>query len=173
MKTVRTNVFETNSSSVHTVCLLPPTDADKRKPLPTDENNNVVGSFNEFGWDGNCSTPGDKLSYLLVMIWETLPDIAKPDDASIFCANETERKNAIEIIKDTVGFKIIEKVLKEYGGYNGLVISSDYDGYIDHQSCETYETLNDFLEDWGIHDEEGIYDFIVGPSYITIDNDNH
>lgn len=175
MKTTRSNVFETNSSSVHTVCVRPITENyDTNQALPVDYDGNVIGEFMEFGWSGKCNTASDKLAYLLVMIWETIPYDNKPNDASIWCTDfKSERDNAIRIIKETDAFKRLENILKEYGGYNGLDISNESEGYIDHQSCEYYRSLDGFLNDNGIFSDKDVYDFIVGPSYIVIDNDNH
>ena len=84
-------------------------------------------------------------------------------------------------LRNTEGFQLIEKVIKEYCDCDGLIIDSkikpvtwnenyiDHDGYIDHQSCEDYHSLQHFLNDYGITVEQFIFNSSID---LIIDNDN-
>lgn len=181
MKTTRSNVFETNSSSVHTVCIQPvKKDLEPRAGLyfDVDDDNNIVVHMHEFGWSGSCETPEEKLSYLCLLIWSFLNQIGNPAvnsvEGSFFLADEKEYAKAAETVENTEEFDRIRRILKEKFKCNDVIISRDNsDGYIDHQSTDYYNNIDEWYDSHGIKDDEDIYNFLVGPSYIEIDNDNH
>lgn len=177
MKTTRRNVFETNSSSVHTVCIHPVEKVPERRAglyFDVDDANNIVVHLHEFGWSGSCDTPEEKLSYLCLLIWTFLCQNGEEGDGSFWCANDKEYAEAAAKVEGTEEFDRIRRILKEKFGCNDVIISRDNcGGYIDHQSTDHYWNIDQWYDDYGINSDESIYDFIVGPSYIEIDNDNH
>ena len=178
MKTTRSNVFETNSSSVHTVCILPVKEYFPARAglyFDIDDDNNIVVHMHEFGWSGDCETPEQKLSYLCLLIWTFLCRTdPSTDEGSFFCANDKEYAKAAEIVENTDDFGRIRRILKEKFGCNDVIISRDNcGGYIDHQSTDYYTSIEDWYEYHELKSDDDIYDFLVGPSYIEIDNDNH
>lgn len=166
---IRNNVFETNSSSTHSVSIR---GRDKElkfdKPtLSVNNENMVVSGFGEFGWEVESYIEQDtKLRYLLTMIME----FNKWDNPDF------------EIYQDE-DFKKVEEVVKEYCNCDGIEIDSEirlerydgycywkFDGYIDHQSIEDYRCLGNFLNDYGLT----IKEFIFSPDVVLhTDNDNH
>lgn len=167
MKTIRNNVFETNSSSSHSLCIGVSNELSPSYLLIDYVDNCVHVEFGEFGWGyDKTNNQYDKLSYLVTMLVETEGDSCK----SMFDLRNTE------------GFKSIENVIKEYCKCDGLLIDSnvqptignenyiDHDGYIDHQSCEDYHSLQHFLNDYRITVEQFIFNSSIN---LIIDNDNN
>lgn len=144
----------------------------QRSHLEVDEfDNKIHTQFGEFGWEvEKYATQESKLSYLVTMLIET----------------EEGFKTVDEFFK-TEGFKKINKAISEYCNCDGIAIDSriephsytdegetDYwlshDGYIDHQSCECYASIDDFLNDY----HTDIINFIFNDGIIVCtDNDNH
>lgn len=166
MKTIRNNVFETNSSSSHSLCIGANNELSPSYLSIDDVDNCIHVEFGEFGWGYETTTDQyDKLSYLVTMLVET---------------EGNSCKSMIDL-RNTEGFQLIEKVIKEYCDCDGLIIDSivgpatwnenylDHDGYIDHQSCEDYSTLQQFLDDCGITIEQFIFNSDIK---LIIDNDN-
>lgn len=167
---VRKGLFETNSSSTHSISIRGKKKLDKSNLPICSKNNKVEGKFGEFGWEIESYTSQEtKLSYLLTLIAEI-----------------NNRKDNFCSFYELKDFKDVENVIKKYCKCDGIDIgeepkirkykycnreylSYDIDGYIDHQSCE-YESLQDFLDYWGVTIEE----FIFSPNvWLNTDNDNH
>jgi len=168
---IRYGVFETNSSSCHSISfsnkykritkskLKYETIKDNAKELRDIVNGNYDHSLEiplgEFGWGvqtyNDCYT---KLQYALTMAYVTE------------CGYSSNGQG----FEETDGYKKILDLLKEEIGCEFLIVSNFEDGYIDHQSCYDYSSLADFLSDWGV----SLYDFIFNPYVkLNIDNDNH
>ena len=181
MKVIRSSVFETNSSSVHTVCLGPDIRENKTIEHYGDyEGKEFEVPLYEFGWDGECSWADEKISYLLLIIWSTIDNkfvgdedaMKKLNDASLWWPkNEREYVNALALIESTDEYARIERIVKEKTGCTKMVVTGT--GYIDHQSYEDYKNLDEWLDEKGIDTDEKLATFIFGDSYIEIDNDNH
>ena len=153
--TVRNGVFETNSSSTHSVSIRKTPFTMYYNDIEVSEiDNKVHTKLGQFGWGPEifCDT-STRLSYLVTML---------------YC---TEVKYDESNIEGTNGFKEIEDIVKNFCKCDGLVIENNVgDPYIDHQSCEDYHSINDFLDDYGLSIEE----FIFSPCVeLIIDNDNH
>lgn len=167
MKTIRNNVFETNSSSSHSLCIGANNELSPSYLSIDYVDNCIHVEFGKFGWGYETTTDQyDKLSYLVTMLVETEGKLCK----SMFDLRNTE------------GFKSIEKIIKEYCNCDGIIIDSEigpaswnekyteHDGYIDHQSCEDYRSVQDFLNDYGITVEQFVFNSDIN---LIIDNDNH
>ena len=118
---VRRNVFETNSSSMHSLSIA------KRgitEYLHVDEcTNKVVTEFSEFGWGyDEYNDPETKLSYLVTMI------------------GESRNCYSIEEIYETNDFKKINDVVSARCECDGIEIKN-VNGYIDHQSIDTIDNI--------------------------------
>ncbi len=174
---IRYGVFETNSSSCHTITISfkDVVECFSFKALYEDQswdyggNNNNIDTvelaFGEYGWGpGTVYGEINKTKYLLTMVG-MLENFA----------NEEE-------FYQTEGFKTINKVIKERtpyengikmidGSFNDNKWSHFINGYIDHQSStDDYENLQDFCEKNNITVEE----FIFNPEvFVMVDNDNH
>lgn len=154
MKTIRKDVFETNSSSTHSVSISSQSDYFNNL-VPWEFDNKVHCSCGEFGWEvESYSDPMSKLSYALTMVAET---------------------EGIEDFEDTEGFNLINDVIAQECHCRGVAVELSSDnfypyGYIDHQSYESYRSLEDFLNDYGVD----LREFIFNPGIILhTDNDNH
>ena len=176
MKAIRNNVFETNSSSTHSVSI-----SHKVSSLYGSDclsnyiefyDNKVHVRFGEFGWEiESYVLPYDKLQYIVTMLVETEGNnITKVDD-----------------LWETEGFKLINDAVADYCNCDGIWIDENmkldsytldgkehyyisHEGYIDHQSYEDYKSVQDFLDDYGVN----ITDFIFNTGVVVhTDNDNH
>lgn len=159
MKVIRKSVFETNSSSVHSLSVY----GNDIMETPTRP---LQGYFEEFGWGyESYKYPEGRLSYVLVEIARGL--------------------NTKEELLNEEKFLWVNEVVKEYTGsdiffdWEHTSGSSYYPfGYIDHQSID-YSTgvpdvLLNFWSDEEVEFKKNIRDFIFNNKYtIEIDNDNH
>lgn len=186
MKQIRKQIFETNSSSTHSVNFRK--NSDKYDWTALDEyvnkdDNKLHIKFGEFGWGyDEYEDAYNKLSYVLTMIMET----KQADYCHTGITSLDEYYNLDEFIlvesiitehvKDCTGIVIDSKVVFEPYDDPEIDIKNEshgvieHDGYIDHQSCEYYECLDDFLNDWGVDIESFIFDENI---QLIIDNDNH
>jgi len=171
MKIVRQGAFESNSSSSHSLLIRRQGGMYYGDLQPKPYDRLVHTKFGEFGWgvDTYYST-ATKLSYAVTMV------------------AETEEFNSEDEFYETAGMKAINELIKDKCHCNGVCVDypnfqsesytwngeikhyMSHNGYIDHQSCECYNSLQDFLNDWDITLERFIFDDNVG---LLIDNDNH
>ena len=160
---IRKNVFETNSSSMHSLIL------HNRKAtynLPVEEDGYIHVELGEYGWGyKKLRVLYDRLAYALAMVMETEGGVS----------HWGENSNILgEQFYNSDGFNAINELIKKKYNCNGIKIDSNGDeyypyGYIDHQSYEDYNSLQDFLDDWGVTLEE----FLFNENVVVIDNDNH
>lgn len=166
---IRRNVFETNSSSMHSLTVKKGT-MENSNLLIDDTNNKVVSGFGEYGWEiENYTSQSDKLRYILTMCACTEGKIlVSPDE-----------------FYDTEGFKLISEAIANHCCCDGVEIAEgsmktdhwkdnyylDFDGYIDHQSYEDYASVAEFLSKNNIGSVE---EFVFSNGIIVhTDNDNH
>lgn len=163
-RAIRSNVWETNSSSMHTVTV-----RGKRNINNYNHINNIIEVYlHEYGWDGDpCDDFMSKLAYAMSMVLNTeYPSFNSYDDD--FVVDQ-------EILEELPGYKTLINAISEHGYCEKIVIKRwnghyyPY-GYIDHQSCEDYHSLQDFLDDWNVDAERYLFDDGV---VVWIDNDNH
>lgn len=152
---IRKSVFETNSSSIHSICI---SGSDRFSKFP---NEKISVDFDEYGWGyDRLDTAHQKLSYVLTSI--------QYYDSSV---NDED----IETLYESKYYVWLKEMVKDYCGCE--INLEAYDsrwcsmGYVDHQSTDT---LN---EHWS-HDEstfkENMKELIFNDKYtIIIDNDNH
>lgn len=153
MKTIRNSVFETNSSSSHSLTI---NSGVLDQTYPLDNNGNVVinngSGETEFGWQQEeYRDVGSKLIYAYIQ------------------ADDVKRNNWLQMLDKVVleytgGGRIFWN-LQEYNKYSGKL---ERCGYIDHQSssCEGSNTQM-------FDSEENLKNFLFSSkSYITTDNDN-
>jgi len=157
MKTIRQGVFETNSSSSHSLSIregkwgqleLKPNDEEYIEVEP-----------GQFGWEIKWYDDQlSKLRYLLTMVFMTEIDW-----------EDRLKEDWIEKLEQTEGFRVLNTFVHRNSGYYLQVIGTNGDEYyIDHQSCG-YESLLDFLCSYNTTIEE----VILGNATIKTDNDNH
>lgn len=143
MKNIRHNVFETNSSSSHSISISS-NDPPEFDTIYPDKDGKIILTGGEFGWE-----------------YENYFDsLTKANYCAIDCKN------------DSVMEQMLIEVIKEHTGASEVILKIDTDwnsgnySYIDHQSqgtshdaFESKETLRRFIFDRN--------------SVLTTDNDNH
>ncbi|MGL4210001.1 MAG: hypothetical protein ACRCRT_00500 [Cetobacterium somerae] len=151
MKTqIRRSVFESNSSSSHSLTWQgKPLDFNTQQ-VETDEDNNVVITLDEYGWEyGIHKGVNSKLSYLASML---------------YYVNDTVTSDLTEVeVGGLLEFRPLYDWAKEKG-FNGLAIKGD--GYVDHQSC--YGTVEEFLSMYNLTS----IDAFLTNNMITIETGN-
>lgn len=175
MRQIRKNVFETNSSSTHSVSISSKNggyyDSTALNAF-IEYDNKVHVKFGEFGWEiEDYSLPYNKLQYIVTMLVET----------------EGNDVSCVEDLFETDGFKLINDAVADYCNCDGIWIDDDmkldsytwggkthyyidHNGYIDHQSYEDYKSVQDFLNDYHLDVTQFIFDNGV---IVHTDNDNH
>ena len=150
MKKIRQNVFETNSSSVHSLVI----NSEGLEPsnLKIDpKTDHIIVNTQYFGKEYNIyNDQEDKLSYLITYIITNLQ--SNYDDDEIL---------AVELFKD-YHFINIENIIKEYCNCSGVIVNIDEEGGFDHQTSP-YESeciVN-------LYDDNEIKNFIFN-KYITL-----
>lgn len=141
---IRQNVFETNSSSTHSISISADTDSLLDTLIP-DKNGDVLLNGGEFGWQEKIyNDVQSKASYLAIYATDWAYD---------------KKESFTQILKD---------VIKEQTGCKNVIFNfTDYDSFIDHQSVETnnYHYLFD--------NKELLRQFIFNKqSYLKTENDN-
>ena len=188
MKTERKKVFETNSSSCHSITF------DDSKANDMNGLKLYVNGSGEYGWQEetivNCD---EKLDYAVVAFMElmhkNLNSNTKFKDISaeinkMVSEMEIRVKTAIE--KVTECFKNHKVILvwdDELGkievsasigkGYSYCYVKAKCPGYIDHQSGPLEGGDSAVLAEWFENDPEKLYNFVFNDSTIKLDNDNH
>lgn len=152
MKQIRLGVFETNSSSTHSVTINGGDNIITPKFLSTIH-------FGEYGWDEAIYVSvEDKLSYVITLIGE-LEGIPEDLDAFLTCKHYVWLK---EMVFEHCGLEL--RIGPSSDTYSLL-------GYVDHQSLDT---LEDFWSDDEVEFKTKMKDFIFNEKYgFETDNDNH
>jgi len=151
MKKIRNAVFETNSSSSHSISVSEVnSDELMDNVMVMNENDDVVIEPGEFGWEQEVYNDSvTKASYMLTYIKN-------------YCGDREEEFESM--FKD---------VIKEQTGCNDVILNESGDqyykfGYIDHQSSS-----DDQLH-WVFESKETLRQFIFNrESILETDNDNH
>lgn len=164
---IRVGIWETNSSSTHSVSVSKVTNFNEHS---LDSYLEDDGTFHitpgEFGWEiERYNGPYTKLQYALTMVFMTeVP----------WEGRNINDETTLKYLYDTDGFQSINSLIMEIVPNCKNVIVDLLDdgdvGYIDHQSCENYESLQDFLDYYDISLFQFIFDY---NTILVTDNDNH
>lgn len=162
MRKIRRDVFETNSSSTHSITFSSRKSEAEPNHLPIDPDGYIHMSLGEFGWEiASYSDQYNKLAYLLTMC-------AELNGIDFWCINDADFENSLEEFYDCDEFQLISSVIGEYAKCEGIKLDKS-EGYIDHQSYEDYSSIPDFLT----QNDTDIIDFVYGNVIVNTDNDNH
>lgn len=150
MRVVRRSVFETNSSSVHSVCVVPEQDF---MALP---GQTYIVVPEEYGWSGpTLKTPEEKLSYLMSLIGS--------NSGFSWYSEEEGIEFAEEEFLDLPDVQRVVDAVKKHGSKMLFKRNEDGFGKVDHQSVMS---LTDFLAGLDLED------FIFNAQYsIIIESD--
>jgi hypothetical protein len=149
---IRTSVFETNSSSSHSLCIQNGSLDDSRL---SKVDGIIYVEGGEYGWEiESYWSQSEKLQYLFTMIMSNHYEEA-PENVS--------------------QYTWLQEVIKEYTGAELQHTAPRDDfypfGYVDHQSSDT---LDEFLVSDKTECKEGMKEFIFNSRYyFKTDNDNH
>ena len=155
---VRNGCFETNSSSTHSFSI-----GNTYNDLTVSKDGYIHTNLGEFGWEiEDYPESSVKLAYILLVI----AYLYKCD----FWWISANFNGNYEKLKETEEYQEVENLIKERLNCEGIIIDSDSEGYIDHQSIEDYRTFDEWLNDTGA---DSIEDFIFGDIILHTDNDNH
>ena len=134
-RNIRNEVYETNSSSVHSIVVMD--SGLESSKFELDDEGYIVVPFGKFGKDVEYFTEQeDKLSYLITKLYYK-------------CGWD------IEDILNSYKFHCLEKAIMSYvDGCRGIKIDSSIEPEIDHQSSD-----KDFI-DW--YDADAIIGFVFG-----------
>ena len=169
-RVIRHSVFETNSSSTHSLSISP-NSTPIHFNLPLDAHNRILAEFGEFDWGyEELKSPLQKLSYLLTIVAVKELQYDSSVNPQILLANTPGFKLLDEWARgfcDGISFKNLEMVATQYGEYGRPYIA--FDGGLDHQSSSFYSSLQEFLSKTNLTIEEIILDSAI---IIIIDSDN-
>jgi len=142
MRKIRQGVFETNSSSTHSISVHNYGDYDSIAP---DEDGIVYVRGEDFGWDQETFTdPESKLSYLMIYVRDWVNDV----------------------LLQNMYDQILTDVVCAHTHATGIHMDAD-SGYIDHQSVENGQLHYLFRDPQLIKDF-----VFNRASYVETDNDN-
>ena len=152
---IRQGVFETNSSSTHSICIATDTEYD----IPT----NIDFGFGDFGWEvDKLNSRRERANYLYTCL--------------AYVEDTEEIKKYLKFIADTLHKHGVEEVyfgdftLAVYDNYDGEItsyIKPSNDGYVDHG-----EQARGFV-DKVCSDEKLLLDYLFSDkSFILTGNDN-
>ena len=151
MKKIRQNVFETNSSSVHSLVIS--SEGLEPSNLKIDpKTDHIIVNTQYFGKEYNIyNTQEDKLSYLITYIITALQ--YKYDNQEIL---------EVELFKD-YRFIYVENIIKNYCNCSGITVVINEEGGFDHQTSPYQsDCIIDFYDD-----SETIENFIFN-KYISL-----
>lgn len=145
---IRRGIFETNSSSSHSISVIGGNKYTDKSDIYVNQKGNVIEvTGDDFGWEGRpCRTPIEKLDYIVTYI------------------------SQIEGIEDSVNFKWLSEMVKDYTGYPLEFIGDEEDISIDHESIGI---LSNFLPYDEEEFKEKTKELVFNDKYsIIISNDN-
>ena len=168
----RTSIFETNSSSSHsiTLCISPSKCMDS---IPLTDDGDACIYPGEFGWGPSQHNDAPtKASYCLVHAMSSIPSRWKNadsedlhDDGKPRGPQDAENEElALPLVQ------MLERVIKRGTNCNAVKFIPTHDGYrwgyIDHQSVHVPTDI--------FKDDDVLFGFIFNPkSELCVDNDNH
>jgi len=165
MKTVvRKGIFETNSSSVHTLCIagqFTNTDSIPEREDLKEYDDVIAVTPDEYGWSGpNVSGFLEKVRYLMTMILDYKYSWDKEKQEPI------PENMKLELLKNDSDWQDICAVVRTYRHKELLpVIPDGLNYYVDHQSCHSIENFLNGLS---------LTEYLFNPRvFVEIDNDNH
>lgn len=142
---IRRGVFETNSSSIHSLVISK--EGRMKSRLKLNEEGKIVVNFGHFGKDYNIyKNQKDKLSYLITCLY-------------YLCGYD------VESIYDSFEFECIQRAVCKYTGATGIIIGTKIKPDIDHESIPytNIEIIN-------AYDEDEVIDFVFN-KYVALKTD--
>lgn len=149
MKKIRVSVFETNSSSMHSLSI---GSNKKMEVLDEEKTEEIILGIGEYGWGPeNLTTWLEKADYLAV------DSINREDDE--------DKGKLLEVLYLAFPNAVFEFALLEPENDEDEDETKTYSGYIDHQSIGTVWSDLETVEE--------VFRVVFGDSIIVVDNDNN
>ena len=149
MKKIRVSVFETNSSSMHSLSI---GSNKKMEVLDDEKTEEIILGIGEYGWGPeNLTTWLEKADYLAV-------DVINRED-------EIKKGLLLEALSLAFPNATFEFALLEPENDEDIDGTKTYSGYIDHESVGTVWSDLETVEE--------VFRVVFGNSIIVIDNDNN
>ena len=159
MLQVREKIFESNSSSTHSISFMCRDRSLEQNHIVIDNDGYMHVEFGKFGWEVCTYTDQyNKLSYLLTMALQL-------NGNDVWYGDDIDEE--IEKFMETEDFKLINDEIARYANCNGIIIDHSV-GYVDHQSVYG-RTIRGFLDE----NDTDVLDFVYGSVVVHTDNDNH
>ena len=137
---IRTNVFETNSSSSHSITIPYPLQLEENK-MEINDAGYIEVSLSEFCYQTHTSQM-DRLAWLIqLLINEKINHNAFW--GAHYRGNWDELAEQLYKLEE---FQELESRIADYASCKGIRLVQGTEGYIDHESC--YESMNSFLFDY-------------------------
>lgn len=133
MKKIRTGMFETNSSSVHCLVMLPDCLEQSELKIYRDKKHHLA-LLNFEDYEPLLTSQEGKLRYLITRLWY--------------------EDGMTEDLQESYNFEILEQTVCEYTGAKGIKLLKS-EGYINHQPLD-----RDLPVD--IYDKQSVLSFIFG-----------
>lgn len=175
MRTIRNSVFETNSSSMHSISFSSDAPIVTVKEL-------YINASGEYGWEiTDYSDPNSKLDYATVAFLHIVRNEVKSElEEDIIDYIDEKLQNVVDCFaKHGVIVEFAEDMYKVSSKrYDTAVyITVAVSGYIDHQSApykyNDSDSDSSVLADWFANNPEELFKFVFNNSSIHTDNDNH
>ena len=171
MKTIRTSVFETNSSSMHSVSF-----ANDDPNVTVDKI--YVSASGQYGWDiRDFKAPDEKLDYATVAFMHIARAEVKSElEEDVIDYIDEKLQNVVDCFaKHGVIVEFAEDMYKVNGKRydTAFYIQVEISGYIDHQSAPYNNRDSAQVARLFVEDPEELFKFVFNSSYINTDNDNH
>ena len=149
MQKVRVSVFETNSSSMHSLSI---GSNKKMEVLDEEKTEEIILGIGEYGWGPeNLTTWLEKADYLAV-------DVINRED-------EIKKGMLLEALSLAFPNATFEFALLEPENDEDIDETKTYSGYIDHESVGTVWSDLETVEE--------VFRVVFGNSIIVVDNDNN
>ena len=166
----RSGIFETNSSSSHSISLAKGGDTPLKSTLYINGNNEIHIMADEFGWGEDIHNDAEtKLSYLVTWIFYRVDY----EQITKLCDEGSNAEGYVGLLSGEIAFfwDKLKNIIKEFTGATLHLDTSEGNyavlGSIDHQS---YDVAADLLKG----SDKEIIEFIFNPaSTLVIDHDNH
>jgi len=145
MKVVRHGVWETNSSSTHSITI--GNQINQEPQLRTNEHGYVEVYCDDYGWGGGpLDTVQEKLEYLVCYLINCyIPGCYEP--YNFYTSDFYHRICEVLNVK-------------------GITVKNE--GYIDHQSCDCNNDITEYIDD-----NESLKKYLLDPTiHVIISNDN-
>ena len=171
MRTIRNSVFETNSSSMHSISFASDAPIVTVKEL-------YINASGEYGWEiTDYSDPNSKLDYATIaFLLKARSDIKSELEEDMKDYIDEKLQNVVDCFASHgVIVEFAEDMYKVNSKrYNTTVyIQVAISGYIDHQSAPYADRDSAQVARWFADDPEELFKFVFNSSYIHTDNDNH